>query len=54
MIFISLSVTVSKMTSKIMDETVKDPGDRKKLNTLWYLATCKINLRPHISFVYSD
>lgn len=40
-IFFALSVTVSRMTSKITKETVKDPGQKKKLGTLVKTATCE-------------
>lgn len=46
-IFFSLSVTVSRMTSKITKETVKDPQHKKKLSTLVKTATgvfCKNNI----------
>lgn len=40
-IFFGLSVTVSRMTSKITKETVKDRQHKKKLNRLTLMATCK-------------
>lgn len=43
-IFFTLSVTVSRMTSKITKETVKDPEHKRQLNTLTKMATCKSRL----------
>lgn len=40
-IFFALSVTVSRMTSKINKETVKNPDHKRKLGTLTTMATCK-------------
>lgn len=40
-IFFTLSVTVSRMTSKIIRDTVKDQKHKRKLRNLTTMATCK-------------